>query len=96
VAIDGRNYGEQRNVTLRTDMATPWFRDVLRVVVCVRFSNGCELSRTVTVKGGCVSKLSLKAPSIGPTLYDGPRDVIVSLAFSSDGRRILTGSIMAR
>ena len=91
VAVDGKDYGHPPQLTFdHLDS-----RQTYPSRFTVRFKDGGEDERTVLVHGGWRERLALASPGEGRpelVLQTGHTSYIHSVAFSPDGRQVLTGS----
>src|SRR5205823_1822576 len=89
-ALDGKDLGAQR----RFVFANLGTKDLASHGLVVRHREGQEERRTLLVKGGWHVRLPLPAADLlrpELVLQTGHSDTVSAVAFSPDGRRVLTG-----
>lgn len=89
VSIDGRDYGEEREITFR-----PVDAEKSQIKVQIRFASGEQKEVDVLLRGRQRIRLAMSDPKVPmPALVQqtGLNDTIASVAFAPDGRQILLG-----
>lgn len=96
VTLDGKNYGV-KPTTKRSFRFRNLERETLRkVAVNVRFRDGKTVDRVILAQGGDLVRLVLVDPNVarpGLVLQTGHTSTVTSVAFSPDGKQVLTGSV---
>ena len=91
VEINGRDYGQKRQLVFRS--LNPGQRYVSKLRV--HFPGGAEAKRTVFIEGGRRVRLALLGPDAGRpelVLQTGHAQAVADVAFSPDGRFIASGA----
>ena len=95
VTLDGKNYGV-KPTTKRSFRFRNLERETLRkVAVNVRFRDGKTVDRVILAQGGDLVRLVLVDPNVARpelVLQTGHTSTVTSVAFSPDGKQVLTGS----